>query len=251
MGKGVPCMRRAGASPDSSEKYARATQSGADSANDDSSKAKEQKLDRDYIMNWNEGKCDSTANLRDITSCKIIYGESTASQHKVVAMDWEYERKYKCGKSQGYSTGYVQRVRRKGGRKPKLRTAKARDKATKEYTQIIQMEDGEGMVQNKEEKIRDRWKSYFESLLNEENHRAVFEDGAPNFGVPCDIRRQEVKDALRKMKNVKATGPDNIPAEVWKCLGDEGIDMLWDLMTKICEEEKIPNKWRDNVIIPI
>jgi hypothetical protein len=25
------------------------------------------------------------------------------------------------------------------------------------------------------------------------------------------------------MKNGKATGPDEIPAEVWKCLGNEGI----------------------------
>jgi len=65
------------------------------------------------------------------------------------------------------------------------------------------------------------------------------------------MSRQEVTEALTKLKNGKATGPDDIPAEVWKCLGDVGIDMLWDLMTKIYEEEKIPNEWRDSVIIPI
>jgi len=27
--------------------------------------------------------------------------------------------------------------------------------------------------------------------------------------------------------------------------------MLWDLMTKIYEEEKIPSEWRDSAIIPI
>ncbi|XP_069985581.1 uncharacterized protein [Penaeus vannamei] len=95
------------------------------------------------------------------------------------------------------------------------------------------------MALNEEEKIRDRWKSDFESLLNEENPRADFDEAAPKFGVTCDINRQEVKEALRKMKNGKATGPDNIPAEVWKCLGDKGIDMLWDLMTKVYEELKI------------
>ena len=44
---------------------------------------------------------------------------------------------------------------------------------------------------------------------------------------------------------------DGIPVEVWKCLGEEGIDMLWDLMKGIYEQEKISMEWRDSVIIPI
>ena len=53
------------------------------------------------------------------------------------------------------------------------------------------------------------------------------------------------------MKNGKATGPDEIPAEVWKCLGNSGIDLLWDLMGKIYEQEKIADEWRDSTIVPI
>ena len=30
---------------------------------------------------------------------------------------------------------------------------------------------------------------------------------------------------------------DGIPVEVWKCLGEEGIDMLWDLMQRIYEQD--------------
>ena len=44
---------------------------------------------------------------------------------------------------------------------------------------------------------------------------------------------------------------DGIPVEVWKCLGEEGIDMQWDLMKGIYEQEKIPTGWRDSVSIPI
>ena len=44
---------------------------------------------------------------------------------------------------------------------------------------------------------------------------------------------------------------DEIPVEVWKCLGEEGIDMLWDLMKGIYEQEKIPTEWRYGVIIHI
>ena len=42
---------------------------------------------------------------------------------------------------------------------------------------------------------------------------------------------------------------DGIPVEVWKCLGEEGIDMLWDLMQGIYGQEKISTEWRDNSVI--
>ena len=44
---------------------------------------------------------------------------------------------------------------------------------------------------------------------------------------------------------------DGIPVEVWKCLGEEGIDMMWDLMKGIYEQEKIPTECRYSVIIHI
>ena len=73
----------------------------------------------------------------------------------------------------------------------------------------------------------------------------------PNEGLTQGISRNEVKVAISRMKNGKATGMDGIPVEVWKCLGEEGIDMLWDLMKGIYEQEKIPTEWRDSVIIYI
>ena len=57
--------------------------------------------------------------------------------------------------------------------------------------------------------------------------------------------------ALKGMKHEKAMGPDGIPVEVWKSLGEEGVDMLLDLLQKIFEQEKMPEEWRDSVIVPI
>ena len=96
-----------------------------------------------------------------------------------------------------------------------------------------------------------RGKGYFDKLLNEENPRSIFGDGVPNEGLTQGISRNEVKVAISRMKNGKATGMDGIPVEVWKCLGEEGIDMLWDMMQGIYEQETIPTEWRDSVIIPI
>ena len=129
--------------------------------------------------------------------------------------------------------------------------AKARDKATKDLTHIKQVKDENGEVLKEEEQIRKRWEKYFKKLLNEENPRTVFGDGVPNQALTPGISRLEVEKALKKMKNSKATGPDNIPVEAWKGLGEEGIDLLWDLMKKVYQQEKMPEEWRDSIIIPI
>ena len=88
-------------------------------------------------------------------------------------------------------------------------------------------------------------------MLNEENPRTVFGDGVPNEGLTPAIHRKEVEVALKGMKHGKAMGPDGIPVEVWKSLGEERIDMLLDLLQNFFEPERMPEEWRDSVIVPI
>ena len=73
----------------------------------------------------------------------------------------------------------------------------------------------------------------------------------PNEGLTPAIIRKEVEVALKGMKLGKAMGPDGIPVELWKSLGEVGVDMLLDLLQKIFEQEKMPEEWRDNVSVPI
>ena len=73
----------------------------------------------------------------------------------------------------------------------------------------------------------------------------------PNEGLTPAITRNEVEVALKGMKLGKAMGPDGIPVEVWKSLGEEGVDILLDLLQKIFEQEKMPEEWRDSVTVPI
>ena len=129
--------------------------------------------------------------------------------------------------------------------------ARSRNKATKDFTHIKQVKDENGSVLCSQEKIKRRWEKYYEKLLNEENPRVIFEDGIQHLGVTQNISRREVKKQLKKMKNGKAIGPDGIPVEAWKSLEEEGIDMLWDLMNKIYQQEVMPEQWRESFIVPI
>ncbi|XP_066988284.1 uncharacterized protein [Macrobrachium rosenbergii] len=130
------------------------------------------------------------------------------------------------------------------------RIVKSNDKNTKDYSHTKQVKDGNRMVLYNENQVKERWKEYYEHLFNEVNPRKFFEDGFQNIVMTHTISRKEVKMALKKIKNGKAIGPDGILAEVWKSLGEEGIDMLWDLAKKIYSQEKIPKERRQTLIVP-
>ena len=62
---------------------------------------------------------------------------------------------------------------------------------------------------------------------------------------PSFVRRfrAQIEMALRNMENGKATGPDNLPVEVWKSLGRTGVNFLREALNKITDEETIPDIW--------
>ncbi|XP_066957105.1 uncharacterized protein [Macrobrachium rosenbergii] len=68
------------------------------------------------------------------------------------------------------------------GKRKIHRTAKSRDKNIKDYSHIKRVKDGNGVVLCNTDKIKKRWKEYYEHLFNEENPRKFFEDGFQNLG---------------------------------------------------------------------
>jgi len=44
-----------------------------------------------------------------------------------------------------------------------------------------------------------------------------------NYNYYRRIQEHKVREALKRMSSDKEVGPDNVPIEVWKSLGDRGI----------------------------
>jgi len=65
------------------------------------------------------------------------------------------------------------------------------------------------------------------------------------------ITREEVKEALRKMKSGKAIGLSSIPVEIWKSLGEDGVAWLTDVFNVIFKTTRMPQEWRHSTIIPL
>ncbi|AQK49287.1 Retrovirus-related Pol polyprotein LINE-1 [Zea mays] len=72
-----------------------------------------------------------------------------------------------------------------------------------------------------------------------------------NRGFVRRIQEYEVKEALKRMKVGKAMGPDGIPIEVWRCLGDIAIVWLTKLFNTIFRANRMPDEWRRSTLVPI
>jgi hypothetical protein len=106
----------------------------------------------------------------------------------------------------------------------------------------------------KDEEIKNRWREYFDKLFNDESEKTAIDlDDSidTNRRFVRRIQESEVKEILKKMKTGKALRPDNIPIEVWRCLGDIAIVWLTKLFNTIFRSNKMPEEWRRSILVPI
>ncbi|XP_071708217.1 uncharacterized protein [Rutidosis leptorrhynchoides] len=174
------------------------------------------------------------------------YKEAKREAKKVVALAKEnaYEDRYK-------------KLDSKEGANDIYKIAKARERRRMDLDNIkfIKNEDGQTLV--KEDEIRKRWEEYFSSLFvggrperHEDLQDADIEQSHNN--IDCErISEEEVRLALRKMGRNKSVGPDQIPIEAWRCLGDTGVRWLTCLFNKTFRSSKMPMEWRLSETIPI
>ena len=69
-------------------------------------------------------------------------------------------------------------------------------------------------------------------------------------GVTC-ILEEEVATAIKELKNNKAEGIDEIPAELLKCMGNMAVKVFAHLCQKIYETGKWTADFLQTVIIPL
>ena len=57
--------------------------------------------------------------------------------------------------------------------------------------------------------------------------------------------------ALKKMRSGRTLGPDSIPIEIWRSLGEEGLHWLTKVFNRIIMTRKMPEDWRRSILVPI
>ena len=107
-----------------------------------------------------------------------------------------------------------------------------------------------------------RWTEHFKEVFNEDqNDKTIGEEER----TPDDIRAsqnsedpeaktpsiREIEQALKRLKNHKSAGIDNIPAELLKYGGPELLKAICSLIETIWNSEKMPSEWDTGLICPL
>ena len=66
-----------------------------------------------------------------------------------------------------------------------------------------------------------------------------------------DILESKVKWPLRRITTNKASGSDEIPAELFQILKDDAIKVLHSVCQQIWKTQQWPQNWKRSVFIPI
>ncbi|VVC33730.1 Hypothetical protein CINCED_3A022291 [Cinara cedri] len=92
--------------------------------------------------------------------------------------------------------------------------------------------------------IFDKWKDYFENLLNcdEPINSFTWTEVEPNEIEYLPPDRIEITEQIKRLKNHKTPGEDGIQAEILKSLDEETISNMHNLVELVWKEEKIPKK---------
>ncbi|XP_056684315.1 uncharacterized protein [Spinacia oleracea] len=147
------------------------------------------------------------------------------------------------------------RLYTKEGEKDIYRLARMRDRKTRDIGRIKCVKDVDQKVLVGDKEIKDRWRFYFDNLFNGDQRRDIGDINIPRDMVNLDfmrwIQKREVEMALKKMGRKTVVGPDGIPIEVWRCLGERGVVWLTTLFNKIWGSNKMPLEWRKSTIIPL
>jgi hypothetical protein len=61
----------------------------------------------------------------------------------------------------------------------------------------------------------------------------------------------DVKKAMRNLKNNKTTGTDGMHPELIKYKGNKLLNKIYELVRQIWEDERIPEEWKDRIIVAI
>lgn len=113
-------------------------------------------------------------------------------------------------------------------------------------------------------KSGEAWKNYFMKLLEGEEaeggerswNKQEEKEGARNREIRKieegeELEKEEIRQAVLKMKLKKAAGIDGIPMEAWR-YGEETIrNGLIDILNQVWKEGSIPKDWKLSVIVPI
>ncbi|TWW62402.1 hypothetical protein D4764_04G0010490 [Takifugu flavidus] len=110
---------------------------------------------------------------------------------------------------------------------------------------------GDGVLLTSTRDVVDRWKEYFEDLLNPTNTPPSEEVGPGDLEMGSRISGAEVAEVVKKLLGGKAPGVDEIRPESLKALDVVGLSWLTRLCNIAWTSGAVPLDWQTGVVVPL
>jgi hypothetical protein len=111
-----------------------------------------------------------------------------------------------------------------------------------------------GELLTNKNQILARWKEHFEEHLNEgsESEQPTRPVDLRDDGVDIDLPScEEIKRALKYLKNNKAADVDSIATKLFKNGEPNLVDALYEVIQQAWTSETLPRSWTDGVLCPV
>jgi hypothetical protein len=120
---------------------------------------------------------------------------------------------------------------------------------------ITSIKEANGNIIYEEAEVAKCWKKYLEQLYREENmtiDAEINEEHQNNTEeIDQSIMREEFDKALVELKNKKAPGVDEIPAELIQNCGKNTKKIIYEIIKECYETGQVPSDFTKCIIVPI
>ena len=110
-------------------------------------------------------------------------------------------------------------------------------------------------VRAPEERLQ-RWRKFYQQLYNHGEPQGTPANSPPinappSLATDAEPTIEEIKLAIKQLKNNKAAGIDEVTVEMLKAGGNPVAQRLHSMLQLVWRSEEIPAAWKRSIIIPI
>ena len=95
------------------------------------------------------------------------------------------------------------------------------------------------------------WKEDMEKIMNEKNEWDHMVETDLVEGPVEKVARNEIVEAIQRMKSGKATGSSEVSREIIVASGEIGVKVMMELCQRVLDGRGMPDEWKTSVIVPI